>query len=72
MCLHNGFDQTETQPKPTLRAAFIPTVQAIPNLREFLWRNAHAGIGDGNDDVVVRGRRDLYASPTRRIFDGII
>ena len=47
--LDNRLDKTQTQPETALRAALVASIEALPDVRQMLWRDAGSGVADRHD-----------------------
>src|SRR5262245_23173605 len=73
MRLNHGFDQTQSQAQSPLGAALVCAIKPVPYARNFLRRDADAGIFDRDYRLAfclatVNG----YAAPLWCVFDGVV
>ncbi|MFM1943700.1 MAG: hypothetical protein RI897_2682 [Verrucomicrobiota bacterium] len=73
MGFHHGFDRAESESETFFAAAFVTSVEALPDAGEVVWGDAEAGVDDFDTDCVVGGlggERDLAVD--RGVFDGVV
>jgi hypothetical protein len=73
MCLDDGLHQAQPQAQSAFCTAFVSPKQPLPDVRQFVGRNADAGISDGKQTPIAIGPDlDEHLAGGWCVFDRVI